>query len=270
MCFTCASANARKLLKPNTRRDEAFISTGFSNWKKATERFLQHETSDCHAEAIQKLVAQNQEPINAFLSKQCQEEQHIAQKALWLIFSSVRYLARQGLSLRGDDHKDGNLYQLLKERSVDVPEMAIWLQRRDNWTSDKIQNEILEMFAHTIHRSIMSDLQNVEFYSITADGTTDIAGQEQFSVTLRYVQPDLTYRNVFPGFYNCPDSTGESLFKAICDIILRLNLPMERIQGYCFDGASNMSGMVKGVQARLQERCPHIVFMSTAQTILWI
>ena len=195
------------------------------------------------------------------LSKQCQEEQHTAQKALWLIFSSVRYLARQGLSLRGDDHKDGNLYQLLKERSVDVPEMAIWLQRRDNWTSDKIQNEILEMFAHTIHRSIMSDLQNVEFYSITADGTTDISGQEQFSVTLRYVQPDLTYRNMFLGFYNCPDSTGESLFKAICDIFLRLNLPMERIQGYCFDGASNMSGMVKGVQARLQERCPHSVYI---------
>jgi hypothetical protein len=45
------------------------------------------------------------------------------------ILSSIRYLARQGLALRGDgDEQDGNFLQLLKLKGEDDPSMIDWLK----------------------------------------------------------------------------------------------------------------------------------------------
>ena len=46
------------------------------------------------------------------------------------------------------------------------------------------------------------------------------------------------------------DSTGETLLSCIKDVFLRLNIPIERIAGFCFDGAANMSGCFSGVDRR--------------------
>lgn len=66
---------------------------------------------------------------------------------------------------------------------------------------------------------------------------------------------------MFWGFYNARDSTGETLFSCIKDIFLRLNIPIERIAGLCFDGAANMSGCFSGVQAWLKELNPHSLYV---------
>ena len=36
--------------------DTAFISRGFSNWKDASVKFANHEKSNCHQEAVLKMV----------------------------------------------------------------------------------------------------------------------------------------------------------------------------------------------------------------------
>ena len=38
--------------------------------------------------------------------------------------------------------------------------------------------------------------------------------------------------NVFLGFYNAPDSSGETLFSCIKDVFVCLNLPLERLKGF--------------------------------------
>lgn len=43
---------------------------------------------------------------------------------------------------------------------------------------------------------------------------------------------------------------------------------MERLKGYCFDGASIMSGRFKREQARLRETCPDSVFVHCANRSL--
>lgn len=50
-------------------------------------------------------------------------------------------------------------------------------------------------------------------------------------------------------------------FSCIKDIFLRLNFPLERLHGYCFDGASNMSGCVSDVQAKLKAQCPDSLYV---------
>ena len=54
-CHTCVKAF--KELKMSVRNaKDAFISRGFSNWKLATSVFRQHELSNCHKEAVEKII----------------------------------------------------------------------------------------------------------------------------------------------------------------------------------------------------------------------
>ena len=56
-----------------------------------------------------------------------QEKEH-NRKMLFKIVSSIKYLAQQGLALRGDaDEEDGNFFQLLRVRGENGPHLLEWL-----------------------------------------------------------------------------------------------------------------------------------------------
>ena len=61
-----------------------------------------------------------------------------------IIVTSIKYLARQGISLRGDgDEENSNFMQLLRLRADDDPNLLTWLQRKHNkYTSHEIQGHI--------------------------------------------------------------------------------------------------------------------------------
>ena len=52
-CYICINQNEKGNLKSARNMDEAFISKGFSNWKKALLRFQEHQTSQCHQVAVE-------------------------------------------------------------------------------------------------------------------------------------------------------------------------------------------------------------------------
>lgn len=150
VCGVCRSAVKSKMLCPTT--DSLFLKDkGFSNWKKATEKIRDHEKSKTHS--CNPKIGSVEKHSNALLSEAKAKEQRTARKILKLIFSCVRFLGRQGLPLRGDANRDGVLWQLMQERVRDDPDLDKWLKRRDNWMSNNIQNEILELFAHDILRT---------------------------------------------------------------------------------------------------------------------
>ena len=65
LCSYCAETEKRNYFGLSTKREPAFISKGFSNWKKALEKTQIHEGSDCHNEAKQmKILAATTEPID--------------------------------------------------------------------------------------------------------------------------------------------------------------------------------------------------------------
>ena len=98
-------------------------------------------------------------------------------------------------------------------------------------------------------------------FSVIADGTTDVSGKEQFSLCLRYVEDDLTPKEKFVGMYECPDSGAETLSKAVLDVTLRLMGGTAMLRGQCYDGASNMSGRLSGVQARITREQPKAIYV---------
>ena len=79
---------------------------------------------------------------------------------LKIILSSIRFLGRQGLALRGHyksadgsvsntgSEEDSNFLQLLKTRAEDHPQLLKWMERsQDKFLSSDIQNEILSIMA---------------------------------------------------------------------------------------------------------------------------
>ena len=261
VCFVCCSAMEKKLISAERMREGVFMKGGFGNWRKAGDKFREHEKSSFHLEVVSKLSALKQTSINALLSQAIAKDQVTARTVLELAFRSIKFLARQGLPLRGQEHRDGTFWQMMLERTYDLPGAREWLLRRDNWMGDNIQNEIIERLAHAVQRVVVREAFGSPYYGLIADGTTDITAKEQFSCHLFYTDDNFIQHSRFLGYYNAPDTTAETLFLCIKDVFLRLNLPLEKLKGYCFDGASNMSGRFSGVQARLGEVCQGSLFV---------
>jgi hypothetical protein len=115
------------------------------------------------------------------------------------------------------------------------------------------------MFSHQILRKIVSDIQQNEFYAVTADGTQDISGQEQESFCLRHVDSDLYVHKDFIGLYEVPSTTGDVLARiarTLFDVLARSGLSISNMSAQTFDGAANMSDCYSGCKARVQERQP--------------
>jgi len=132
-------------------------------------------------------------------------EAHAQQKVeyremLQAILSSIRYLGRQGLALRGwykvDDlgrssELDSNFLQLLKTRGEDKPKL---LKRMDE-SQINIQAQIYRMrfsvfMAQSILQVIVSRISG-KWFTIMADQTTDLSNIEQMILCLHYVDDDL-------------------------------------------------------------------------------
>ena len=124
--------------------DQAFTQTGFQNWKKAAEKFKKHEASNCHKESVLKLSTRKAQTVDTILSTQQQRLQATRREGLVQLTTSLMYLLRQGLAIRGHTEVEGNLYQLLKLRSDDSNIVKEWLAE-GKYMSHDIINELMEI-----------------------------------------------------------------------------------------------------------------------------
>ncbi|XP_064462321.1 zinc finger MYM-type protein 1-like [Ornithodoros turicata] len=266
-CAICVTARDKKIPLPCTSRDKdsyaAFVERGFENWKKALQRFRSHEKSALHREASTALrTASTGANVATALSESKLSQMKQSRQALLAVLSSVRFLACQGLSLRGHDEDEGNLRQLLMLREADVPGLGAWLNKsRCKWISPDLQNEMLELITHSMLRSLIREVQDALFYAVIADETSDISTQEQISFCLRYVKEGLEVEEVFIGFYVTADTRASTLFSILKDVLCRLNLQIENCRRQCYDGAANVSGKSGGLQALVQDIEPRAMYV---------
>jgi len=178
----------------------------------------------------------------------------------------LRYLARQGLALRGHDSDEGNLKQLLVMLAEGDDILKLWFDKHQDYTSPAIQNEMLSLISRAILQSICKEICTTNsgrplMFSLIIDGTRDISGVEQESICLRYVNADLQPMEVFVGLYEAQSTTGESISNIALDAMLRLGLPLENLRGQSYDGAANMSGAFNGAKALIQKKQPLATFI---------
>lgn len=234
-----------------------FVARGFRNWKKAIDAFRSHEASECHSFALEQLQNLKGMSIDAQMSNQKLVEQQNAQQCLRIIITSVQFLARQGLALRGHELQSGNLYELLRVRGADVPYLQTWLNRTTNFTSPDCQNEILKLLSDSVLRSMTQSINSSSGqFGVIMDGTQDCGGVEQESICVRYVDENLEIHEVFVGLYEPETTTGTSLASVIKDVLLRLGLPIGQLRAQTYDGAAAMAGARNGCQNIIKQDQP--------------
>ena len=239
------------------------VTAGFCNWKDATVAFRKHESSACHRDAVVMCsIRSTTRDIGEQLSQQHHEEKLKNRQALCQVISSIKYLCRQGLALRGDgDESDCNLKQLLYMKSEEDPNLKKWLKRKDNvYTSPCIQNEIIKIMGLQVLREITKNVQGSPFLTVMIDETTDITNREQVTLVIRWVTEDLQVHEEFIGLYTVHSIDAATLTSVIKDVFIRMNLSIHKLRGQCYDGAAAMSGHKIGVAKQICDLEPRAIY----------
>ena len=113
------------------------------------------------------------------------------------------------------------------------------------------------MLADNIQHHILEEVQHSLFVKIRADSTTVVSACKQFSCNLQFVDVSLALHNVFLGLCTVPDLRGQTLFLSVENMFIKQNLPLVKLQSHYFEGDSNISGELNGVQAKLKNARPN-------------
>jgi Domain of unknown function (DUF4371)/hAT family C-terminal dimerisation region len=266
-CHRCRMASSLGLLAVSHRHEDAFTRTGFSNWKRALDRFREHEKSSCHREAVVKWAGyMNSRTIADKICATAGEQQQQRRHVLLQLFDSLRYLARQGLATRGHNDFTSNYHQLLNLRAKESQQLAEWLtsDRHNKWLSHEVESEMLERMSHALLRKLTEDIRGHEYFALIADETTDISRIEQLSLCIRHVDASFEIHDDFVGMYAIPRTDAVTITSVIKDSMCRLNLSLANMRAQCYDGASNMAGVHSGVQRRIRDEQKKAVYVHCA------
>ena len=89
-------------------------------------------------------------------------------------------------------------------------------------------------------------LRRLNGFQFLADECRDIANKEQLTICLRWVDDDLEPHENFIGFYEIPNINADTIFSAIQDCLIRMDLSLQNCRGQCDDGAGSMMGIRNG------------------------
>ena len=251
-CFVCCKAIKQKKVLITGVAENAFIIDGFNNWKDATRVYSKHEASYFHKQAFDSLKVRAD--VGEMLSSQYAQEKRTNRKYLMQVLSSVRYLAWQGLAMRGDKHEtNSNFYQLLLLllHATDNSDMLSLLDGK-KFTSPEIQNELIYIMAQQILPLIVQRFQS-KYFIIMIDQATDVSNSEQVVIVLRWVDEDLSVQEDFIRLYKTESTNAATLVSLIKDVLLHCNLSISMCRGQCYDGASVMTGVKSGVSTLIMK-----------------
>jgi len=110
--------------------------------------------------------------------------------------------------------------------------------------------------ALCVLRKISANLAKANFFCIMCDECTDAANREQLVVCIRWVDRYLEAHEEFIGLYQLENIEANTIVSTIRDMLKRLNLPMHKCRGQCYDGASTMRGPRSGVAKQLLDDEP--------------
>lgn len=99
-----------------------------------------------------------------------------------------------------------------------------------------------------VAKLILKDL-NHDLFSVLIDESRDISVKEQMAVVIRYVNKKGCIIEHFLGVVHVPDTTAQTLKNALDSLFCKHNLSIANLRGQGYDGASNMSGDINGLQS---------------------
>ena len=179
--------------------------------------------------------------------------------------SLLKSIARESITLQGDREyidlpgEHGNFLSLLKVLAVHDDILRSYLEttvmQNATYMSAQTQNELIEVMGkHIIFQSI-ADVNSSPFYSILADEVTS-HNIEHLAICIRFVDSKQDIKEEFPAFLSLQQITRAEISEAILQFLTDNNIPTSNMHGQGYNGASNRSSDVAGVQARIKEVVP--------------
>lgn len=269
-CFCC-----RHFPQPNKASETAFVSSGYRQWKKATEKdagFSQHEKSDFHRysmcawkdfqEHIDRGNTIAQSLTSAHDKLVAENRHYIKEVAKVLCLTARQKIAQRGHHEGPDSMNRGNFLEIMELISEKDPITNVRLSSKSaKYTSPTIQNEIIGIMAETVLSEITDELYQSTWFSIMVDESKDISGKEQLSVVVRYLF-DHNLHEEFLGFVRLHELNAMYLKNSICEMLQTCNIDAKNCVGQTYDGASVMSGTNAGVQRIFrQEAAPEATYI---------
>ena len=194
-------------------------------------------------------------------------------------------MSKQELAFRGNDESNtslnrGNYRELLEcfSKFDSVFEGCLRRELAENershlsvftGVSPEIQNDLIDCINSVIDDQVRKEIMDCTFVSIQADETTDVSTKEQLSIILRFDgKGEIAER--FIKFANV--SSGRTAL-AINDIIRDLQNGFgesltQKLVMQTYDGATVMSGHIRGVQTILEQDYPYAYFFHCAARFL--
>ena len=111
---------------------------------------------------MMKIGQMHSPTIDAQLNNQVKQTQDLYFKLLLVLLSSLKFLLRQGLAVRGHNETEGNLMQLLLLRCEDNSILKAWINE-NKYLSGDIINEIMQIMSNYVLRQI----REASMYSLT-------------------------------------------------------------------------------------------------------
>ena len=246
-------------MKINRLTEVVFLTSGYTNWKDATRNFAKHKSCEFHKQAVG--ILSKVKDVSEIFSSELAADKEKNRAHFLKVLSSIRYLAHQGLPMRGGNDTESNLFQLMSLRKEDFEVIDEFLDKKQlNYTSHEIKNEVLSIMSQSILRDKVKEIQFAVYFTIMVDETTDMLNKEQVVILFCWVSDQLVLHEDFIGLYETHSIEAKVLVDVIKDTLLRLNLKLQHCRGQCYDGASSMSGIRNGVAKSLMESEPHAVY----------
>ena len=258
------------MLPANENKDrfaENSFVTGWNNWHGGRSKLLRHTGADAvslkhnvhHYLASVKAAHENQLIIKAQVSSRKKQEMQRNRIGLDAVISSIQLLARQGMPLRGHgEEKDtANIWQEVKLISSFNEDVKSYFNGSGyKFMSVPIQNECLKMLGDSVLDIIVKKIKRSDWFTCIMDETQDISTLEQVCICIRYVdESDLSVREDFLGFHRALE-----LYDILIKTINNLCLDMQNCRGQAYDGASNVSGHVSGLQTLVRSHYPKALY----------
>ncbi|KAL5127883.1 Zinc finger MYM-type protein 1 [Glycine soja] len=261
-CFCCklfGSTNVSQLANEGTK-----------DWKNLGSKLKSHETNRGHIINMTKWIElekrlTTKQTIDKHIQEQINKEKEHWEKFILRIIAIVKYLSKNNLSFRGTNEKiyekgNGNFLSLIEMLAEFDPIMQEHVRRiKSNETcnhflSNTKQNELIEMIAFQVKKSIIEKVNDAKYFSVILDCTPDVSHQEQMNLILRCVDTSkspIKIEEYFLEFLKVDDTSGKCLFNELVNVLNKYGLNIDDIRGQGYDNGSNMKGKNQGVQRRL-------------------
>ena len=268
-CFVCKLLSISK---------STLSSEGFDDWRNPIV-IKSHENSLQHRDALLTYLSRRRgQTIDHHLQKQIIVEQEYWKQVLQRIVSVIRTLAERGLAFRGGDEQfgsptNGNFLGILELIAEFDPFLANHIKQYGNrgkgntsYLSKTISEEMIKLMSSKVRASILEDIQEAGYFSISVDSTPDLSHVDQLTVIIRYVSPDDDVPvERFLTFLEIENHTGEYLANIVYEYLVNeCGLDFSKCRGQSYDNAANMSGKYKGMQSKIREKNRFALYLPCA------